>query len=123
MIFRRLQCGHCDFKKTTIQDPFPYAVLNNQVHVLRHPLEKSDLAKLTNFSWEDAISQGIIQRMNDCICFDCTASFNLDVERVVKRCPKCESYNVKTSRASLGAECPACHIGVLTLDNDFAVIA
>lgn len=123
MIFRRLQCGHCDFKITAVQDPFPYAVLNNQAHILRHPLEEYDLAKLTKLSWEDAVSQGIIQRMNDCLCFDCTATFSLDVERVVKRCPKCESYNVKTSRASHGAGCPACNSGVLKLDKDFALIA
>lgn len=121
MIFGRLQCGHCDFKITARQDPFPYAVLNNQTHILRHPLEESDLAKLSNLSWDDAVSQGIVQRMNDCICFDCTSSFSLDVERVIKRCPKCESYNVKTFRASLAAECPACRSG--KLESSFVAIA
>ncbi len=121
MILTKLQCGHCDLKITARQDPLPYAVLNNQAHILRHPLEASDLAKLTKLSWDDAVSQGIIQRMNDCLCFDCTASFSLDVERLAKRCPKCDSYNVKTSRASLGADCPACHVG--KLESSFIAIA
>jgi hypothetical protein len=121
MIFIRLQCDHCDFKKGVRRDTVPYAFWKNQAHGLRHPFEESDLAKLTKLSWDDAVSQGVVQRMNDCICFDCTASFSLDVERVVKRCPKCESYNVKTSRASLGAECPACRLG--KLESSFVVIS
>lgn len=121
MIFIRIQCSHCDLKKTGVRDPFPYAFLNNQEHALGHPLEESDLAKLTNLSWDDAVSQGIVQQMNDCICFDCTAAFSLDVERVIKRCPKCESYNVKTFRASLAAECPACRSG--KLESSFVAIS
>jgi hypothetical protein len=113
MIFIRLQCAHCDFKRGVRRDPVPYAFWNNQAHVLRHPFEESDLAKLTKLSWDEAVSQGIVQRMNDCIC--------LDVERVVKRCPKCESYNVKTSRASLAAECPACRLG--KLESSFVAIS
>jgi hypothetical protein len=123
MVFRNLICSGCDFNIKGCLDPYLYALIDNEKHVLAHPLEESELAKLTKLSWEKAAELGLIQHVFQCICFDCSGRLNLDVEREVKRCNKCESYNVKTFRSCLGSECPACHSGKLMFDKNFVMIS
>lgn len=113
MIFAELQCTRCFFEMLASQNGFPYVIWANKEFPLGHPLEASIVRKVANLSWEQAIAQGILQQKHACLCFDCASKFSLDVERDIKRCPNCESYNVRTFRASIAAECPSCHEGIL----------
>ena len=77
-----------------------------------HPGEEGCAERVTGMSITDARRKGLMVTMRDCICFDCCAKFELDLDRDRKTCPRCSSLNVRTSFGSLGAACPACAQGV-----------
>lgn len=78
-----------------------------------HPLEMNTIKRVTGLDWQGASTKGLLGHISHCLCFACTEQFDLDVERDVKRCPKCASLEVRTVNASLGARCPRCHQGIL----------
>lgn len=121
MVIAELNCEKCEFSLRATTTGFPYVVWDDDVHGLRHPLEVENLNKLTGLTWKEAIAKGVLGRKPACICFACSAKFSLDIDRDVKRCPECASYEVRTFVGSINALCPACHQG--TLEHSFIGIA
>ncbi|MFC1490632.1 hypothetical protein ACFL6K_05425 [Candidatus Latescibacterota bacterium] len=75
----------------------------------RHYLYKgSALVKLFN-DYRDERTGGI----RNCVCYDCTEQFDIDIERDEKTCPKCGSSHIKTVRELVGMTCPQCKAGTI----------
>ena len=93
--------------------------LDNRV-VCPHPLEESTIRRITGLTWHEARSKGLIGHVTDCLCFECGEQCQLDLERDVKKCAKCNSLNLRSAAACLGSNCPRCkdtefaeaHIGI-----------
>lgn len=73
-----------------------------------HPVRDVKIREVTGLSPAAARSRGLLGTVSECVCFACTSCFKLDVGRDVKRCPKCESFDVRTGDAAIGATCPRC---------------
>ena len=78
-----------------------------------HPIERDTVEHVTGLDWKAARQKGLLGYVSDCICFGCTHQLEIDVERDIKQCPQCESLQVRTAKASVGAKCPRCHEGLI----------
>lgn len=62
--------------------------------------------------WSKARAEGRVGQSSYFMCFSCTAQFDLDLDRDIKRCPKCDSLNIRSAVGALGCSCPRCELGV-----------
>jgi len=77
-----------------------------------HPGEFRRAEEITGMEWEEARAAGRIGFGSYCMCFTCGHQFELDLDRDIKRCPKCAALDVRSARGALACECPHCHSGV-----------
>jgi len=109
-----IKCDMCDLQLPTGAGGHMYVISPTGERVVcPHPLEEATIKRVTKLDWSAARAKGLLGHISDCVCFECSEQFNLDVERDVKRCPKCGSLDVRTANASVGASCPKCHEGTL----------
>lgn len=113
MQIAKLQCDQCDYEIYASQAGYPYVIWDGGEYSLPHPIEETSLKEYTGLMWREAMERGILQRKAECLCFACAAQFRLDVDREIKRCPKCASYEVRTFRGAINARCPSCNQGML----------
>jgi phage FluMu protein Com len=112
-----IKCDKCDLHSPTDAGGYMYALSSTGERVVcPHPAEQATVERVTGFSWYTARTKGLLGHVSHCLCFECAHQFDIDVERDVKRCPKCGSLVVRTVNASMGAQCPKCHAGTLTVD-------
>jgi len=99
--------------------------------VCPHPGERRKVAEVLG---QDANSELIKARTgfnSDCVCLDCLEQFELDIgddeqsrsswryfygatrRKDERRCPHCNSRNVKTVFEHIGSACPKCSEGII----------
>lgn len=76
--------------------------------VCGHPGEFSQAERITGMKWSEAEGAGRVGSARFCMCFACLHQFDLDLDREIKRCPKCLSLEVRSARGALGCDCPRC---------------
>jgi hypothetical protein len=71
-----------------------------------------EASQVTGMNYEQMRRAGRIGFLSFCMCFGCCHQFELDLDRDIKRCPKCSSLDIKSARGALSAKCPRCHSGI-----------
>ncbi len=105
-------CDHCDLVMPEGWGGYTYVVASNGERVpCPHPGETMIFERVTGLSYSEAYASGLVGSARHCLCFDCTDQFDLDLDRDIKRCPKCSSLNVRSARGAIGSICPRCKQG------------
>ncbi len=112
----QLKCSACDYATKSTAGSCLYTVANGVEIILAHPDEISTLKRTTGLDWQQARESGLIRLRTYCICFNCAAQFELDVDREEKKCASCGSHDVRSFNGSINEPCPSCRSGVLRLD-------
>jgi hypothetical protein len=105
------KCDHCGLAFPTGWRGHAYVTRKSGERVLCSLLDAKEVQEITGLTPRQAEADGRYGFLSNCLCFDCLAQFNLDVDRDVKQCPKCGSLKVRTAKGSVGALCPACKVG------------
>lgn len=105
-------CTHCDFE-------LPSGLIGN--HYVVNPdgervtvgemLHDDQIERISGMEYWSAFNHGLLGFHFHCVCFECLATFDMDLEKDIKKCPQCESLHVKSFQGSLGATCPKCEVG------------
>jgi hypothetical protein len=48
-----------------------------------------------------------------CLCLDCLANLEIDLERDARVCPSCKSTHIASLREMVGGTCPKCKEGTI----------
>ncbi len=108
-----IKCRNCGLSFPGGWGYYSYAVDDNGKRVVcAHPAEFRIAEQVTHMKWDDARAVGRIGLNSFCMCFSCSHQFDLDLDRDIKRCPKCGSLEVRSARGALGSKCPSCRKGV-----------
>ena len=106
-------CDHCGLAFPGGWGRYCYAVDSDGKRVVcRHPGEDRDAKKVTGMEWSEAVAAARIGSASHCMCFDCSEQFDLDLDRDEKKCPKCNSLNVRSADGAVGSRCPKCKTGI-----------
>ena len=112
-IFRYF-CTNCGYELPGGMLQMSYALTNDgEKTYLSEAMDDYEVSKITGMNYWDAFHEGLIGSDVHCLCFDCLATFDMDLDKEIKKCPKCESLNVKSSRGSVGSKCPKCKRGTI----------
>ena len=111
----QLKCSACSYATKHTAGSYLYTVVDGTEVILSHPCEMSTLKSVTGLEWRQAQEAGLIRLKTYCICFDCAAQFDLDIDREEKKCTTCGSHNVRSFNGSINEPCPSCRSGVLRL--------
>ena len=111
----RLVCDHCDFRTDETGGGYLYTVSDGKEVILSHPAEEKILKRATGLEWIEARENGLLREKRLCLCYGCSATFYLDIDRNMKTCPECHSAEVRTFVGAVEESCPACGEGVLKL--------
>jgi hypothetical protein len=79
--------------------------------VCPHPKEFWVVPRVTGMSYKDALAAGRTGFSSHCVCLDCLAQFDLDLERDARHCPKCSSPKVNSADELVDKPCPRCKSG------------
>lgn len=110
-----IKCQSCGLAFPSGWGGYLYAIDDNGKRILcGHPGEFQQVNRVTGLEWKAARAAGRVGHHSYCLCFDCLAQFELDLDRDVKRCPQCQSLNVKSANGSVGGRCPKCRDGVFS---------
>lgn len=80
----------------------------------QHPLESATVRDVLG---PDAPQSAVDARTgfnSHCVCLDCLAQFDLDLDRDERRCPECDGAAVRSEAEMVGEACPNCALGVVT---------
>ncbi len=105
------RCDHCGFAFPTGWRGYQYFTRASGERVAAPHGDAREAQEIMGLTMRQAEAQGRIGFLSHCLCFDCLAQFDLDVDRDVKQCPECESLKVRSARGSVGVLCPACGVG------------
>lgn len=105
------KCDRCDLAFPVGWGGCFYATRESGERVPVPHGDLKDVQEITGQTIRQAERDGRVGFASYCLCFDCLAQLDLDVQRDVKQCPKCGSLNVKTAKGSVGLTCPACRLG------------
>ncbi len=110
----RYGCDKCEFALPTGSGRYTYAVDDSgQRIVCPHPGEMRTLRKVTGLSYGEARAAGRLGYADFCVCLNCLAQCDLDLDRDPRQCAKCGSTDVRTANEMIGRECPQCHSGTI----------
>lgn len=105
-------CNKCDFAFPSGWGSYTYATDGEGKRIVcGHPGEERAVLKVTGLSWADAQAAGRVGLASYCACFDCCFQFDLDLDRDIKKCPKCGSLQVKSAYGAIALQCPKCNAG------------
>jgi hypothetical protein len=123
------KCTDCDFAMPMGSGGYLYVNSNQgEKIVCPHPVEAYTIAKvlgidegdILGFPWFPLSESSPINLLKErvgfnshCVCLDCLAQFDLDVEKEDRACPKCGSEKIRTEMEMVGFECPACKVGTI----------
>lgn len=114
MLIERLGCDRCEFQFPTGWGGYLYATDANGARVVcPHPGEFEAAEGITGMSYEDAESAGRVGAARHAVCLQCLHQFDIDLEKDVRRCPACASYEIQTAAEAEGQPCPACKAGTI----------
>ena len=110
----RFECDKCGYSLPPGEGGYMYVTdqSGNRIACL-HPSEDSMVFAVLG---ENATTQLIKERTgrnSHCVCMDCLAEFDLDVQRDVIACPSCESPRASTVIELIGKSCPKCKGGTI----------
>jgi hypothetical protein len=105
------RCYRCNLAYPTGWGGYRYYIRESGERVAVPHSDPKIVYEVTGLTARHAQAEGRAGFASYCLCFDCLAQFDLDVERDVKQCPRCSSLNVRTARGSVGALCPSCKVG------------
>ncbi len=95
-----------------------------------HPAEPSAISQILKINREDVIAwltdknAQINQQAKElleervgfnskCVCFECVSAFDIDLKKDERKCPNCQSENLKSASEAVGEDCPKCHQGTI----------
>jgi len=87
---------------------------NGRRIVCPHPGEMRTVSEVLGKDAPREIIEARTGFNSHCVCLDCLSQFELDMSRDERRCPGCNSSNVKTEREMVGKLCPKCKKGTIT---------
>jgi hypothetical protein len=104
-------CDHCRLAFPTGWGGYSYFTRESGERVPVPHADPKTVKAVTGLTARQAAAEGRQGFASHCLCFNCLAQFDVDVDRDVKQCPKCRSLIVRTARGSVGLLCPACKVG------------
>jgi len=97
-----------------------YAIDNmGERHPCLHPGEDMAIFKHTGLSYDEAKAAGRIGYMQHCVCMECLAQFDLDIDRDPLFCLNCSSSAIETAKNLLDKQCPSCRKGKIEKSSPF----
>lgn len=109
----KIKCSNCKVSFPSGWGGCLYALSDDEQRIVcPHPGEGVTIEKVTGMKWDEAHAAGRIGFISNCMCFSCGHQFTLDLDRDIKRCPKCNALEVRSANGALACECPHCHDGV-----------
>lgn len=107
-----IKCRKCGVAFPPGWGGYTYASADDGSRVVcPHPREFDRAKEVTGLEWSAAQAAGRIGFNSYCMCFSCGHQFELDLDRDIKRCPKCAALEVRSARGTLACKCPHCHEG------------
>ena len=117
-VINNVKCRKCGVSFPSGWGGYTYALAGDGRRIVcPHPGEFSHAQKITGIKWSEAVAAGLIGFSSYCMCFSCGHQFELDLDRDIKRCPKCSMHEVRSARGALGCKCPHCQDGVFYEEN------
>jgi len=111
---RDYHCDTCDFSLPSGWGGYVYVVDDEGERVTcRHPGEQFTIDRVLGEDTDEATREERTGFNSHCVCRDCLAQFELDVERDPVRCPDCDSGTVETANGIVGGQCPRCETGTV----------
>ncbi len=112
-----IRCSSCGLKFPSGWGGYTYVTDSVGHRILcAHPGEARQIKEVTGLEWGEAWRTGRIGKISYCMCFSCTAQFELDLDRDTKRCPKCGSLDVKSANGAITCTCPQCKTRVFQVE-------
>jgi hypothetical protein len=122
-VITTIECSNCGASFPSGQGGYLYALSDEGERILcPHPGEGVTIKRVTGMDWEEAGAAGRVGFIRYCMCFSCGYQFELDLDRDIKQCPKCEALEVRSAKGALACECPHCHGGVFRERETGAII-
>jgi hypothetical protein len=108
-----IKCDSCGLAFPSGWGHYCYATdQKGQRIICGHPGEARVAKEVTGLDWAAARAVGLLGLQSYCLCFDCLAQVELDLDKDIKRCPKCQSLNVKSANGAIASRRPKCKNGV-----------
>lgn len=105
-------CTSCELQLTRGWGGYHYVLLDDgRREVLPHPLEHLWAQQLTEEEIGSLIEQGRLGMVSFLICRQCVQVCELDLERDMRRCPRCGGRQLVDLLELVGQRCPACGRG------------
>lgn len=112
----------CDFAMPSGWGYYMYAIADdgNRIHC-PHP---DEMGRAREVIGRDASQAEIGRRTGfatHCLCIDCEAQIDLDLDRDDSLCPECGSYAIKTIHQLVDDWCPVCEDGTFIGEDTGAI--
>lgn len=113
-LIERFGCNQCDFQFPIGWGSYVYAIDANGARIVcSHPGEARIVQEITRMSYADARLAGRASTACFAVCLRCLHQFDIDLEKNSRRCPACESPEIRTAAEAVGRPCPACKAGTI----------
>lgn len=116
-LIEKLTCSQCDFATEETAGAYLYTVGDAGEVIMGHPAEGTVLKRVTGLEWHEAREKGLIRTKQYCLCYACSSKFYMDIDRLEKKCPTCQSSDVRSFNGAIAASCPSCRSGTLVLQS------
>jgi len=120
---RDYRCDTCEFSLPSGWGGFMYVVDDDGERVTcPHPGEQFTVERVLGEDADEATREERTGFNAYCVCRDCLARFELDVERDPVRCPDCGSDVVETANGIVDEPCPNCETGTVVEEFTGALV-
>ena len=118
------RCNKCKFSLPSGWGGYTYVQDDNGERIIcPHPAESQTIAEVLGLKENEIFPPGNEEiRMllkertgfaSNCLCLNCLKTFELDLAKHERRCPECDSYNVRAALEMIGQKCPKCNWGYI----------